>query len=364
MKSWLFGPDEEQVTFYPTYGYQQDDHWVIPLRIWVHENRAVMESLITGLAASLGDLLSREIDNFRSRMAEFVADDESGEEVRFAFDNDPENEEYQLQEEGGGFPRSDLNGLLEGFISLSAAKADTLLKRQDSRFGWLTFRAVSRDHTGTGRVRLLSPQGRSVISDIDDTIKVTEIPAGTQIVVRNTFFRDFLAAPDMAKMYQGLGDASFHYVSGGPWQLFKPLARFLLGPTGGFPEGTFHMKNIRKNLLSLDTWRDLRELAGGDATFEQKVTQISEILEKFPARKFILVGDAGERDPEVYTHIRTRFPNQVQEIRIRDVVNDRENRPKRLKGMTILPAPTVLDGVSQFDRQEEQGTAGQASPDE
>jgi len=351
MKNWLFGSDEEQVTFYPTYGYQQDDHWVIPLRIWVHENRVVMESLITGLAASLEDLPSKEIDNFRLRMADFVADDESGEEVRFAFDNDPENEEYRLQEEGGGFSRSDLNGLLEGFIILPAAKAEMLLKRQDSRSGWLTMRAVSQEHTGTGRIRLLNPQGLSVISDIDDTIKVTEIPAGAKIVVRNTFFRNFLAAPGMAEKYQGLGDAAFHYVSGGPWQLFKPLASFLLGSTGGFPEGTFHMKNIRKNVLSSDTWKDLIELAEGDATFEQKVSQVSEIMEKFSGRNFILVGDSGERDPEVYAEIRTRFPEQVQEIFIRDVVNDRENRPERLQRMTVLPAPTVVKGVSQFDRQ-------------
>jgi hypothetical protein len=35
MNHWLFGSDEEQVTFYPTYGYQKDDHWVIPLRIFL-----------------------------------------------------------------------------------------------------------------------------------------------------------------------------------------------------------------------------------------------------------------------------------------------------------------------------------------
>ena len=349
MISWLFGSDEEQVTFYPTYGYQKDDQWVIPLRIWVHENRTVMESLLTGLAASLGKLPGKEIDNFRSRMADFVADDESREKVWFTFDNDPENEEYRVQEDGGGFPRSDLNGLIEGFFTLSAAKAEDLLKRQGARNGWLTFRAVSPEHTGTGRVRLLSPEGLSVISDIDDTIKITEIPAGHEIVVRNTFFRDFRAAPVMAEMYQGLGDASFHYVSGGPWQLFKPLSSFLWGPSGGFPEGTFHMKNIRKNLLNSDTWKDLIELAGGNATFDQKVAQVSEIMEKFPARNFILVGDSGEWDPEVYAHIRISFPKQVQEIRIRDVVNDRENQPERLKDMTILPAPTVVEGVSQFD---------------
>ena len=349
MLDWLFGPDAEKVTFYPTYGYQKDGRWIIPLRVWVHENQPVMESLLTGLAASLGKLPDEEIDNFRLRMAEFVADDESNEKVRFIFDNDPAKEEYRVQEEGGKFPRSDLNGLLEGFLTLPAAKAKDLLQRQGSNSGWLTFRAVSPEHTGTGRVRLLSPHGLSVISDIDDTIKITEIPAGAKIKVRNTFFRDFVAAPGMAKMYQKLGEASFHYVSGGPWQLFKPLASFLWGPAGGFPEGSFHMRNVRKNVLSLDTWKDLLELFDGDATREQKVSQISEIMSKYPARTFILVGDSGEYDPEVYNDIRALFPQQVQKIFIRDVVNDRELRPERLAGMTVLPAPTVLPGVSQFD---------------
>ena len=102
--------------------------------------------------------------------------------------------------------------------------------------------------------------------------------------------------------------------------------------------------------MNFDTWRDLRELAGEDATLKQKVSQISEIMEKFPGRNFILVGDSGEKDPEVYTDILTRFPKQVQEIRIRDVKNDRVNKPERLASMTILPAPTVFEGVSQFDR--------------
>jgi Uncharacterized conserved protein (DUF2183) len=97
-----------------------------------------------------------------------------------------------------------------------------------------------------------------VISDIDDTIKITEIPAGFKVVVINTFFRDFVAAPEMAKMYQGFNGASFHYVSGGPWQLYGPLSEFLFSEKAGFPEGTFHMKQVSKNLLSAATWEDLK----------------------------------------------------------------------------------------------------------
>jgi hypothetical protein len=318
------------------------------MRLWVHENRDLTQVVLVKLADSLGALTDIEENNFKFRLADFVADDESGEQVSFTFENDPERAVYQVQDQTGGFPRTDLNGLVEGFMMLPASKAAELLERQGSRQGWLTFHAVSHEHTGSGWVKLVEPDGLSVISDIDDTIKVTQIPAGSKVVVRNTFFRDFEAAPGMAEMYRAMAGAFFHYVSGGPWQLFKPLADYFLGPRGGFPAGTFHMKNIRKNLLCADTWRDLRELAGGDATFDQKVSQISEIMENFPARKFILIGDSGERDPEVYAHIRNHFPGQVQEIRIRDVVNDRENQPQRLQGMTIIPALTVTKATNEF----------------
>ncbi len=40
------------------------------------------------------------------------------------------------------------------------------------------------------------------------------------------------------------------------------------------------------------------------------------------ARKFILIGESGERDPEVFRKIKEEFPGQAQEIRIRDVLND------------------------------------------
>ena len=306
------------------------------MRIWVHERRAVVEELITNVATSIGDLNPKDIANFRSRIQDFLADSESREAVTFKFDNDPENQEYGSPRD---FPQTDRNGLVEGVVKIPITKAKELLSRQGSQNGWLTYRATSKDHSGTGRVQLIESTGISVVSDIDDTIKITEIPAGSRVVVRNTFFRDFVAVSEMAKMYQGFHGASFHYVSGGPWQLYGPLSEFLFGENGGFPEGTFHMKQVSKNVFSADTWEDLKELVTNEnLTFEQKVSQISEIMQRFPRRKFILIGDSGEKDPEVYREIKERFPNQVQEIRIRDVVNDKKKNRNRLEGMTIIEA--------------------------
>jgi phosphatidate phosphatase APP1 len=95
------------------------------------------------------------------------------------------------------------------------------------------------------------------------------------------------------------------------------------------------MKSVPKNLLSPTTWKSLLKLVG-DATVEQKIFQISEIMRRFPQRQFILIGDSGEHDPEVYGRIRDTFGEQVKEIWIRDVVGARHDQPGRLKGMVVI----------------------------
>ena len=328
----------KQVTIYPTYGFEADDHWNIIMRIWVHTPRERAERLLTKVTSKLHQLSDQEKAIFRHRIAGFVADSRSRQDVRFAFDQNPDDKEFGIQNHQGEFDKSDLNGIIEGFIKLSKSKAEELLQRQSSQDGWLSLRVVSAGHEGSGRVRLIPGRGTSVISDIDDTIKITGIPAGKDTVIANTFFRDFVASPGMAEMYLAMAESghTFHYVSGGPWQLYGPLSEFLIDGDGGFPAGSFHMKSVPKNLLEPSTWEDLHKLAMGNATFEQKVEQISELLTNFPQRRFILIGDSGEKDPEVFREIKNKFGEQVQEIRIRDVVDD------RLAGMSIIDPKTGI----------------------
>jgi len=335
--------DQEAVTCYPTYGYREGNGWTIPMRIWVHEPRRLAEELILLLAGTIDNTTEHEQENLAARIADIVADSESLEKVVFTFDNDPKKEEWMIRDVDGDYSRSGLNGNISGFISLEDDRALELLDAQQSRNGWLTYRTVSKDHSGEGCFRLIERQGISVISDIDDTIKITGIPAGGEVIVRNTFFRDFSPVPEMADRYRNLGNIPFHYVSGGPWQLYRPLNEFIR--ESGFPPGSFHMKSVPKNLLSPTTWKSLIKLIG-DATVEQKIVQISEILQRFPERQFILVGDSGEHDPEVYSHIRDTFGGQVREIWIRDVVNASNVNPKRLHNMVVIEAPTLSVGIS------------------
>ena len=153
---------------------------------------------------------------------------------------------------------------------------------------------MSAEHTGTGRVRLIGPTGVSVISDIDDTIKVTEIPAGIQVVLTNTLYRDFVPTTELRGKYESGGDVAFHYVSGGPWQLYRPLATFLIGGRH-FPEGSFHMKTLAASMRKpVTSFEHLARFVMPDGTFQHKVTEITKIMERFPGRRFVLIGDSGE----------------------------------------------------------------------
>jgi hypothetical protein len=330
---------ENEVIFYTTYGYSDGDQWVIPIRIYVHHQRENVKRFSAWLASKRYGLNDKQKKIFRSRIDDIVADSEWREEVEFKFPGDPYRKIYKITDESGNRLRTDMNGLKKGFITISKERADTLLHAQKSSNGWLKVEAVSKYHSGSGDLRLIEPNGISVISDIDDTVKITDLPAGSRTVIENTFFKEFEAAPGMAELYSEWEDASFHYVTGAPWQLYYPLTSFLFSEEAGFPKGSLHMKNIRKNFFNLNSWRDLRELITNEnVTFDQKFEQISNLFETFPDRRFILVGDSGEMDPEIYSAIRDLYPEQVKKIIIRDVLNARYQNPDRVAGMKIIPA--------------------------
>jgi phosphatidate phosphatase APP1 len=170
--------------------------------------------------------------------------------------------------------------------------------------------------------------GWSVISDIDDTIKDTQISPLRQLLT-NTFLREFRGVAGMAELYRGWADlgCQFHYVSSSPWQLLDPLQQ--LCQEEQFPAGTFHLRTFR---LGTDLVRKMLLRQRG------KAIVIQSLLATFPQRKFVLVGDSGERDPEIYCRAAKRFPNQVKAIYIRDVVARRITRQRLEKITESLPA--------------------------
>ena len=336
----------KEVTFYPTYGYRVETGWNAQLRGWVHEDRKMEAEAAVKFLMVVAKCNDAQENTVRTRSADIMDDDKKFEKVKVKFDSDPENKEYD-------FSKTTSEGIYKLDLALTDEKARQLLGQQHSSNGWLTYRAVSKDHTGLGRVRLIEPNGDSLISDIDDTIKITEVPAGQATVLKNTFCLDFRAVPepDILAKYKLGDDIPVHYVSGGPEQLFGPLYDFLITGPGGFPEGTFHLKFFPKNPSIASTSNIVRSLISSlDATYDHKLHEINTLMDRFPDRKFILVGDSGEVDPEVYNEIKKKRPAQVKEIVIRDVINDAVVHPFRLAGMTPIPVnPTTCLADKHFE---------------
>ncbi|KAG0251224.1 hypothetical protein DFQ27_008913, partial [Actinomortierella ambigua] len=163
-----------------------------------------------------------------------------------------------------------------------------------------------------GVVNLIEPEGISIISDIDDTIKETNVQAGTRMILRNTFLSDMREVEGMASVYKAWWQrgAAIHYVSNSPWQLIPSLLDFF--HSHEFPPGSAHLR-LHDSVIK----------AYFMTPGEHKRRTIREILEDFPQRQFILVGDSGEIDLEIYTEMAVLYPQQVRKIFIRDITTVR-----------------------------------------
>ncbi|KAI8344007.1 hypothetical protein BC941DRAFT_2501 [Chlamydoabsidia padenii] len=158
---------------------------------------------------------------------------------------------------------------------------------------------------------MIDPEGISIISDIDDTIKVTDILDGRDTILQNTFFRKAKEIPGMSNVFRSWAaeGAKVHYVSNSPWQVYPALQEFL--KDNRFPQGSVHLRLVSAQSFILGK------------PGQHKLDTITTILEDFPQRKFILVGDSGEIDPEIYAKIYHRYPSQIVKIFIHDVTSER-----------------------------------------
>jgi phosphatidate phosphatase APP1 len=180
---------------------------------------------------------------------------------------------------------------------------------------------------------VVPPEGVTVITDIDDTIKITNM-LDTHEKLANTLYRPFKAVPGMADLFQEWkrrrgGAIHFHVVSAGPWQLQPLLSQFF--ESQRFPDFTWDMRSVdvtEPRVL-------LRELHPDPYPF--KVAAIGAWMRRFPRQHVILLGDSGEKDPEAFARMLAEFPEQIDAICIRDVSGEPRTaaRHTRLFGANV-----------------------------
>lgn len=308
-------PSGQQIQWFPALATPQGDHWTVTFSGLVTEDET--RPAISWLARKLLGFSNEELGPeertiFRERTQRFFADDETGQRMQ-----------VEILGQRHAFGRTGRNGHFGGSLTLPK---DALRPGRQT----LPCLVHSNRRVYTNEVPILAVglHGISVVSDIDDTIKISNVRNRDELM-RNTFLRPYRPVEGLASVYQRWSNnsgAQFHYVSGSPWQLFPTLQDFTA--TNGFPPGSWHLRSVR--ILGTSA---IKLLKTPDA-HKRKV--IEELFERLPDRRFVLVGDSGERDPEIYGDLARRHPTQVIRILIRDVPDEpiaSERYDKAFKGL-------------------------------
>lgn len=156
--------------------------------------------------------------------------------------------------------------------------------------------------------------GIRIISDLDDTVKHSDILAGGRETFRNVFCRPLseICVPGASELFRAAKNAGvngFHFVSNSPFELLPSIREFLAEHR--FPKD-YSLKLKYYGGRSLLT-------AFFESPADRKRPAIISILDSFPSARFILFGDSGEQDLELYVSIALERPAQVASIYIRDI---------------------------------------------
>jgi phosphatidate phosphatase APP1 len=310
---------DEHARIFPVIARRDGDRWKLRLHAWVYEpeeGSLGRGAAIEGLRAAL-DLPEEasESDIFRARARAFLVDNESNKTLVVRIGA----AEHTLTTTGS-------NGHSETDLELDAAGL------QPDAAGWVAIDVIAP--TGDSRqfggaALLLTDTGTSVISDVDDTIKISEVRDKKKLLAR-TFLREFEAVPGMAAAYRRWAGAgrTFHYVSASPWQLFDALGEFV--KTADYPRGSMHLKQFRvKDSSFFSLFEDPQ-------AYKRPILQ--ELISRAPGRRFVLIGDSGEMDPEAYGAAFREFPTQVAAIYIRDVSGEPREAPRYATAFADVPA--------------------------
>jgi phosphatidate phosphatase APP1 len=155
-----------------------------------------------------------------------------------------------------------------------------------------------------------------IISDIDDTIMRTGatslLESGRSILLNNAHTRiPFHGVSQFYKSLQlgrnGKRNNPFFYVSSSPWNNYDLLYHFL--ELNDIPQGP---------LLLRDFGLDENKLGHSDH-MSHKYHEIENILITYPKLNFILIGDSGQQDANIYREVVHNFPGRIMAIYIRDV---------------------------------------------
>jgi len=184
---------------------------------------------------------------------------------------------------------------------------------------WHEVACEAPDHGSTAIARVLLPAAAEfgVISDIDDTIVhtgATNLLTMIRSVINNAAAR--LPFEGVADLYRALhrDRNPIFYVSSSPWNLYELFDDFM--SINGIPPGP----------MLLQDWGIDEDTRIMDPHERHKLLQIQTLLDYYPNLRFVLIGDSGQKDPEIYLRAMQLHPGRVVAAFIRDVTGDVRDR--------------------------------------
>ena len=200
--------------------------------------------------------------------------------------------------------------------------------------------------------------GWGIISDIDDTIKVTMTPSPLGIL-RSTFIVEdpepVAGMPELyAQMATTLQHPPFFYLSASPYNLYPFLKRFR---EAHYPQGQMFLRDA--------SWQNLGGLISSltQNTTDYKFSRIRKIQSWFPHRRFICIGDSTQSDAEAYGEAARKYPGWIKAIFIRKVTgiaamdektkNSKERFEKAFKGLDKKMWHAFTDPSELLERMED-----------
>ncbi len=234
--------------------------------------------------------------------------------------------------------RADRGGVVDARVESSLAP------------GWHTITMRPQENGRDTSVAVEAPiyvhdpaSGFGIISDIDDTVMVTFLPrpflAGWNTFVLDEHARN--ATPGMAVLYDRL--ARFHpgspviYLSTGAWNVAPTLTRFL--NRNLYPPGA----------LLLTDWGPTHDRIFRSGR-QHKKDSLARLAQEFPDVKWLLIGDDGQHDEEIYGEFALAHPDRVAAVAIRQlsppeaVLAGGRSHEENYAEMTAVPWVYAPDG--------------------
>jgi len=178
--------------------------------------------------------------------------------------------------------------------------------------GWAMLRlSVGDSEPVETTVRVVDPAVTfGIVSDVDDTVMVTALPRPL-LAAWHTFVLDEharMAVPGMAVLYERITTAhpgaAVFYLSTGAWNVAPALNRFLARHL--YPAGP----------LLLTDWGPTNDRWFRSGRAHKRAT-LARLAREFPHMRWLLVGDDGQHDEEIYAEFAAMHPDNVAAIAIR-----------------------------------------------